>query len=76
MGGRAVAKLSIIRSADWKMHQGWRASAKNTTTHATRCVFIRIFGLRFGGDGHKPLQNCGGEALVLDLGLLTAMGYR
>lgn len=50
------------------------SSAKNITTHATGCIFIRIFGLRFGCDGHKPLQDRRGETLVLNLGLLTVMG--
>lgn len=50
--------------------------AKSVTTHTTGCVFIVVFGLRLGSDGHKSLQDRRGEALVLNLGLLTAMGYR
>ena len=67
-----MAKLSIIRSADWKMSQEWTVPPKNAATHTTRRVFVGVFGLRLGSDGHKPLQDCGGEALVLNLGLLAA----
>jgi hypothetical protein len=50
--------------------------AKDVDTHTTRCVFVRVFRLWLCSDGHKSLQNSGGETLVLDLGLLAAVGDR
>ena len=54
------------------MRQEWTVPPKNVATHTTGCIFVGVFGLRLGSDGHKPLQDCGGEALVLNLGLLAA----
>lgn len=47
---------------------------KRIETYAGRRVFVRILGLWFGSYGHEPLQDRGGQALVLYLGLLAAVG--
>jgi len=49
-------------------------STKSAAAHTTGCVFVGVFRFRLSSDGHKPLQDRRGEALALNLRLLTAMG--
>ena len=49
---------------------------KNADSYTARGILIDVFGFRLGRDGHQSLQNYGGEALVLDLGLLAVTRRR
>jgi len=65
VGGRFVARPSMMRRADYDNVNQKSSWYQYTITYTTRSVLIGICGFLLGGNGHETFQNGTSEVLAL-----------